>query len=536
MTLAAGKTGNDAPVETPPSSAQEISFHSLMIENEVAVLDYGSQYSQLIVRRAREIGFVSHLYPPSELARLKTPGAIILSGGPRSTSEENAPDVDFERLMAFGVPVLGVCYGMQLLNIKHGGTVRPGVTREYGPAKLIITEAGCPLFQGISKESQVWMSHSDTCSALGTAAGVIATNEDAIPVALQWSPRCFGIQFHPEVTHSHEGTAILKNFLTRTGASLARFDIQAFKAQMISQIKADVGDREVICGVSGGVDSTVLAVLLHRAGVKVRCLYIDTGLMRLNETAEVREQFAEVGVPVEIIDSSQRFLTALRGVADPEKKRTIIGELFVDVFWEAAANVELLAQGTLYPDVIESASSGSIASKIKTHHNRVDRILELKRQGKVLEPLAELFKDEVRALGESLGIPHRALWRHPFPGPGLAVRVPGDITEEKLAICRAADDIWIKELRRSGQYERVWQAYAALLPVKTVGVKGDERSYEQAISLRAVVSEDAMTADWVELPYEVLRNASNKILNSVKGVNRVLYDISTKPPASIEWE
>jgi GMP synthase (glutamine-hydrolysing) len=508
-----------------------------MTENEVAVLDYGSQYSQLIVRRVREIGYVSHLYPPAELASLKNPGAIILSGGPRSTSEKDAPDVDFEKLMSYGVPVLGVCYGMQLLNIKHGGTVKPGVTREYGPAKLIVTAEDCAMFKGISHESQVWMSHSDTCSQLSDATRVIATNEDAVPVALQWSERCFGIQFHPEVTHSHEGTAMLKSFLTQTGTKLAKFDIQAFKAQMLASIKSEVGDREVICGVSGGVDSTVLAVLLQKADVKLRALYIDTGLMRLNETAEVKTQFEEVGVPIEIVDASREFLGALKGVTDPEQKRKIIGNLFIDVFWKAAGDrVELLAQGTLYPDVIESATSGSIASKIKTHHNRVDRILELKSQGKVLEPLAELFKDEVRALGESLGIPHRALWRHPFPGPGLAVRVPGEITEEKLVITRHADDIWIKELRRSGQYDRVWQAYAALLPVKTVGVKGDERSYEQAISLRAVVSEDAMTADWVELPYEVLRNASNKILNSVKGVNRVLYDISTKPPASIEWE
>ncbi len=502
---------------------------------EVAVLDYGSQYSQLIVRRVRELGFMAHLYPPARLLDLNSPGAIILSGGPRSTSDEDAPDVDFAMLMAFDVPVLGVCYGMQLLNIKHGGTVKPGVTREYGPAKLVVA-ADCPLFKGISHESQVWMSHSDTCANLSADTRVIATNEDAVPVALQWSERCFGIQFHPEVTHSHEGKEILKNFLTHTGAKLAKFDILAFKAQMLEQIKADVGNREVICGVSGGVDSTVLAVLLQRAGVKVRAIYIDNGLMRLNETEQVIEQFKEVGVPIEVVDASERFLTALKGVTDPEQKRRIIGTMFVDVFWGVADNVELLAQGTLYPDVIESATSGSIASVIKTHHNRVDRIMELKAQGKVLEPLAELFKDEVRALGESLGIPHHALWRHPFPGPGLAVRVPGEITEEKLNITRHADDIWIKELRRSGQYERVWQAYAALLPVKTVGVKGDERSYEAAISLRAVVSEDAMTADWVELPYEVLRAASNKILNSVKGINRVLYDISTKPPASIEWE
>ena len=506
-----------------------------MTPHEVAVLDYGSQYSQLIVRRVRELGFASHLYPPARLAELEQPGAIILSGGPRSTSEADAPDVDFGKLMSFGVPVLGVCYGMQLLNIKHGGTVRPGVTREYGPAKLIVA-TDCPLFKGVSHESQVWMSHSDTCQDRGGSTRVIGTNEDGVPVALQWSERCFGIQFHPEVTHSHEGTAVLKNFLSQTGAQLAKFDIQAFKEQMLASIKAEVGSREVICGVSGGVDSTVLAVLLQRAGVKVRALFIDTGLMRLNEAAEVKAQFEQVGVPIEMVDASAQFLSALKGVTDPEQKRRIIGNLFIDVFWAAADRVELLAQGTLYPDVIESATSGSIASKIKTHHNRVDRILELKEQGKVLEPLAELFKDEVRALGASLGIPHHALWRHPFPGPGLAVRIPGEITPERIAITQQADAIFINELRRTGWYERTWQAYAALLPVKTVGVKGDERSYEQAISLRAVVSEDAMTADWVELPYEVLRNASNKILNSVKGVNRVLYDISTKPPASIEWE
>lgn len=506
-----------------------------MTSHEVAVLDYGSQYTQLIVRRVRELGYMAHLYPPAELASLKNPGAIILSGGPRSTSEADAPDVDFETLRAFGVPVLGVCYGMQLLNIKHGGSVKPGVTREYGPARLVVKEPAT-LFDGISHESQIWMSHSDTVSDLHDGVRVIATNEDAVPVALQFGERCWGIQFHPEVTHSHEGTQILKNFLTRSGARLARFDIQAFKARLLDQIREEVAGREVVCGVSGGVDSTVLAVLLHRAGVRVRCIYIDTGLMRKNETAEVIEQFREVGVPIEVVDAGAVFLSKLAGVSDPEQKRKIIGGEFIDQFWKVADQVELLAQGTLYPDVIESASSGSIASKIKTHHNRVDRILELKKEGKVLEPLAELFKDEVRELGASLGIPHRALWRHPFPGPGLAVRVPGEITEEKLAITREADALFINELRRSGWYDRVWQAYAALLPVKTVGVKGDERSYEQAVSLRAVISEDAMTADWVELPYEVLRSASNKILNGVKGVNRVLYDISTKPPASIEWE
>ncbi len=506
-----------------------------MTDHEVAVLDYGSQYSQLIVRRVRELGFMAHLYLPERLAELENPGAVILSGGPRSTSEVDAPDVDFERLKALGVPVLGVCYGMQLLNIKHGGSVKPGVTREYGPSRLLIKDPA-KLLEELSPESQIWMSHSDTVSDLPEGTKIIATNEDGIPVALQWTESFWGIQFHPEVTHSHEGLQVLKNFLTRTGATLAPFDIQAFKAQMLDLIREEVGEREVICGVSGGVDSTVLAVLLNRAGVKVRCIFIDTGLMRLNEVEEVEKQFKEVGVAIETIDASEQFLSRLAGVTDPEEKRRRIGDLFVDLFFSLADPVELMAQGTLYPDVIESATSGSSASKIKTHHNRVDRIMELKRQGKVLEPLAELFKDEVRALGESLGIPHRALWRHPFPGPGLAVRIPGEITPERVAITQKADAIFIGELHRSGWYEHVWQAYAALLPVLTVGVKGDERSYEQAISLRAVISEDAMTADWVELPYEVLRAASNKILNSVDGVNRVLYDISTKPPASIEWE
>ncbi len=507
----------------------------MMTEGEVAVLDYGSQYSQLIVRRVRELGFVSHLYPPTRLGELNKPGAIILSGGPRSTSDKDAPDVDFAKLQSFNVPVLGVCYGMQLLNIKHGGTVKPGVTREYGPAKLVVAK-DCALFKGISHESQVWMSHSDTCQDRSGETKVVATNEDGVPVALQWSPTCFGIQFHPEVTHSHEGTKILKNFLSLAGGKLAAFNITSFKEQIIESIRREVNGREVLCGVSGGVDSTVLAVLLHKAGVKTRCIFVDHGLLRKNEREEVETQFKEVGVPIEVVDSSKLFLDALRGVTDPEKKRKIIGNLFLDVFFGAADHIELMAQGTLYPDVIESATSGSIASVIKTHHNRVDRVLELKEQGRIIEPLAELFKDEVRALGAALGIPHHALWRHPFPGPGMAVRLPGEITEERLATCREADAIFIEELRRSGWYERTWQAYACLLPVKTVGVKGDERSYEAAISLRAVVSEDAMTADWVELPHEVLRATSNRILNSVKGVNRVLYDISTKPPASIEWE
>ena len=504
-------------------------------QQHVAVLDFGSQYTQLIVRRVRELGFFAKLYAIEEFPDIGEPGAIILSGGPKSTSEADAPDLDFEALMAFKVPILGVCYGMQLLNIKFGGSVEASDRREYGPANLVLDEV-CPLYEGISKSSQVWMSHSDTVKVIPPNTKVIARNQHGTPVSLQWKEGCYGIQFHPEVTHSHEGLRILQNFLLQA-RDLQRFKIDDFKREIIADIKEKVGNKQVVCGVSGGVDSTVLAVLLKEAGANVRAIFVDHGLMRKNEGDEVRTNFERMGVPIETVDCAERFLTALSGVDDPEKKRVIIGNLFIDVFWDSVGNAELLAQGTLYPDVIESASNAkSKASKIKTHHNRVDRILELQAQGKVLEPLAELFKDEVRELGTALGIPHDILQRHPFPGPGLAVRCPGEVTEQKLKIIRDCDYIFINQLKEHGWYDKVWQSYACLIPVKTVGVKGDERSYEWAISLRAVISEDAMTADWVELPYSLLREASNRILNDVDGINRVLYDISTKPPASIEWE
>jgi|694.fasta_scaffold99776_2 GMP synthase (glutamine-hydrolysing) len=505
-----------------------------MLSRQIAIIDFGSQYTQLIVRRIRELGYYSRLFQPDELRTTGHPAAVILSGGPRSTREENAPDIDFAWLESLGVPVLGVCYGMQLLNLKHGGHVSPGTKREYGPA-LMVPEGGCPLFEGV-EPSQVWMSHSDTCTAVSEGTKVIARNAEGVPVALQFGPKTFGIQFHPEVSHSEAGSRMLANFIALADDP-PRFEMASFRDHLVAEIRREVGDRKVVCGVSGGVDSTVLAVLLHEAGVPLRAVFVDHGLLRKDEAAEVQKNFARLGVPIETVDCSERFLTALRGETDPEAKRKIIGNLFLDVFWDAIGEeIELFAQGTLYPDVIESASSGSIASKIKTHHNRVDRVLDLQKQGKVLEPLAELFKDEVRALGAVLGIDHDILWRHPFPGPGLAVRCPGEVTEEKLRIIRECDAIYMQRLRETGWYDKVWQAYAALIPVKTVGVKGDERSYEWAISIRAVTSEDAMTADWARLPFEVLASISNEILNHVKGINRVLYDISTKPPASIEWE
>jgi GMP synthase (glutamine-hydrolysing) len=503
--------------------------------NHVAVIDFGSQYTQLIVRRVRELGFFAMLYALEDFPNIGQPGAIILSGGPKSTSEPDAPDLDFEALKAFGVPVLGVCYGMQLLNLKFGGSVEKSDRREYGSANLFPVN-DCVLYEGISDVSQVWMSHSDTVKNIPEGAKIIANNQHGTPVSLQWDELFFGIQFHPEVTHSHEGLTILKNFLGQA-KGLMPFKIDDFKREMIDNIRTTVGDRLVVCGVSGGVDSTVLAVLLKEAGVKTRAIFVDNGLLRKNEAEEVQANFKRMGMEIETVDASERFLDALAGEGDPEKKRKIIGNMFIEVFWDAVGDAEMLAQGTLYPDVIESASNAkSKASVIKTHHNRVPKILELQAQGKVLEPLAELFKDEVRALGRSLGIENDILQRHPFPGPGLSVRCPGVVDKERLEIIRECDAIFIGKLKEHGWYDKVWQAYAGLIPVKTVGVKGDERSYEWATNLRAVISEDAMTAEWVDLPAQLLRETSQKILNDVDGINRVLYDISTKPPASIEWE
>ncbi len=500
----------------------------------MAVLDFGSQYSQLIVRRIRELGYMAKLYSPDAFDSLEKPAALILSGGPRSVTPESGDFLDIDDIRGLGVPVLGICYGMQMLSAGTGGRVDRSEAGEYGPAEIAVN-GGDTLFRDLPRELTVWMSHSDTVTDPPPSAAVLAENREGTPVALAWEDDVYGLQFHPEVSHTEQGTRILANFLD-TIHEPPSFSMESFRDELVDEIRETVGERTVLCAVSGGVDSTVLSVLLREAEVDLRCVFVDTGLMRRDEPREVMEQFDRLDVPVQHVDASERFLDAIEGVADPEEKRRRIGDVFLDEFFRAAGDFDLLAQGTLYPDVIESASSGSDADTIKTHHNRVDRIMELQREGRVIEPLDELFKDEVRELGSTLGIPPKILHRHPFPGPGLAIRVPGEVTPRRLEILREADAIYIDALRESGWYDEIWQAFCVLLPVKTVGVKGDRRSHELAVSVRAVTSRDGMTADWGKLPHDLLGTISNRILNRVDGVNRVLYDISTKPPSSIEWE
>ncbi len=512
-----------------------------MQQGGIAILDFGSQVTQLIARRIREAKVYCEILPPNvPVAKLEAlaPRGIVLSGGPSSVYERGAPVLPpFLRMTPY--PVLGICYGMQLLAHELGGRVVRSARREFGPADLV--RAGeSPLLGGVPKTSRVWMSHGDSVERLpaGFRGAGRTTN---CPYAVMEHPgkRIYGVQFHPEVNHTAHGAAILSNFVFRVCGCEPSWTMGTYARIAIGRIRERVGREKVLCAISGGVDSSVVAALVARAvGSRLVGLFVDNGLLRQNEGAEVIGFLkGKLGAKVRLVDARARFLRKLKGVTDPETKRKRIGHEFIRVFEDSVAHlgkVKFLAQGTLYPDVIESMSTRGPSATIKTHHNVGGLPKDLKFE--LIEPLRELFKDEVRALGTELGLPRDILWRHPFPGPGLGVRVLGEVTEPRLAILRQADAIFIEELRASGYYDKVWQAFAVLLPVKTVGVMGDARTYADAVAIRAVTSQDGMTADWARLPADLLGRVSARIINEVRGVNRVVYDVSSKPPGTIEWE
>lgn len=511
----------------------------LPMQNNVLILDFGSQYTQLIARRVRELNIYCEIKPYNKLPEnLDDFKAVILSGSPFSTLSEDAPHPDLSAIRGHK-PMLAVCYGAQYIAHFSGGEVAPSNTREYGRARLSQIKEG-RFFNGISSGSQVWMSHSDTIKKLPPEAELLASTEDVTNAAFKIeSEKIYGIQFHPEVYHTQDGARLLENFLVNIAGLAQTWTPDAFVESTVAELKATVGTEKVILGLSGGVDSTVAAVLLHKAiGDHLHCIFVNNGLLRKNEFSEVLEQYSGMGLNVKGVDASERFLAALKGVEDPELKRKAIGRVFIEVFDEEAHKVvdaKWLGQGTIYPDRIESVSaSGGPSATIKSHHN-VGGLPDFMKL-KIVEPLKMLFKDEVRRVGASLDIPAERLGRHPFPGPGLGIRILGEVTADKVAILQEVDHIFIQGLRDWGLYDKVWQAGAMLLPVQSVGVMGDERTYEKCVALRAVESTDGMTADWVNLPYEFLQKTSNEIINKVPGVNRVVYDISSKPPATIEWE
>jgi GMP synthase (glutamine-hydrolysing) len=505
----------------------------------VIVLDFGSQYTQLIARRVREIGVYSEIVPfntPIETIRSKEPRAIILSGGPSSVYEEGAPHPD-PAILNLGVPVLGICYGVQLLSYFLGGEVIPSNRREYGYAE-IYKRGDSPLFAGLPESLKVWMSHGDYVSRAPAGFQVTAATEAALGAIEDASRQLYGIQFHPEVAHTPLGKEVLKNFLINVCGFHCDWTIGSFIDTAVEQIRAQAGDGHVVCGLSGGVDSSVAAALVARAiGDRQTCIFVDNGLLRKNEFEQVLEAYREMNLNVVGVAAGERFLSQLAGVIDPERKRKIIGNEFIEVFQEEAnklGKVDFLVQGTLYPDVIESVSVKGPSSVIKSHHN-VGGLPE-KMHLKLIEPLRELFKDEVRRVGRELGLPEEIISRQPFPGPGLAVRILGEVTADRVALLQEADAIVLEEIRRADLYEQIWQSFAVLLPISTVGVMGDNRTYENAVAIRAVDSVDGMTADWVRLPYDVLQRISSRIVSEVRGINRVVYDISSKPPSTIEWE
>jgi GMP synthase (glutamine-hydrolysing) len=509
----------------------------------IAIIDFGSQYTQLIARRIRELGVYAEIFPYSiskeELlnsSKEKVEG-IVFSGGPASVLDEGSPKVSLDFVKSFDVPILGICYGMQLLSYLNGGKLEKSLFREYGYTGLRIIEDSI-LFKGVPREIVVWMSHGDSVVIPPSNFRVTSVTENGIIASLEnTNGRIYLVQFHPEVYHTQYGKEILSNFVFGVCNATKGWSLERFMKEEEEIIKKKVGNKRVVMAVSGGVDSTVMAVYLSKIlGTQLLPIFVNTGLLRLNEENEVIENFRSLGIEVKYVDASDEFLFALKGVKDPEEKRKIIGKKFIEVFFREAGDIEILAQGTLYPDVIETSSVKGPSATIKTHHNRVAEIRKLEKEGKILEPFRFLFKDEVRALGRVLGVPERIINRHPFPGPGLAVRIMGEVTKEKLDILRKADYIFIEELRNDNLYEEVWQAFAVLLSDKAVGVMGDERSYGNVIAIRAVTSVDGMTADWARLPHEFLNRVANRIVREVPGVTRVVYDITSKPPATIEWE
>lgn len=508
----------------------------------IVVLDFGAQYSQLIARRVREIGVYSQILPfncsVEEITELN-PKGIIFSGGPASVSKEGSPRVD-KKIFDLGLPILGICYGLQVMMKQNGGEVSCPLKKEYGLANIDIIKESV-LFKKISNKSQVWMSHGDSVSALAPGFEIISSTDNCPITAVEnLDKKFYGVQFHPEVVHSVEGTQLLENFVIEVCECDKTWSMTSFVDQAVEEIREKVGDKQVLCGLSGGVDSSVAAVLIHKAiGDQLVCVFVNNGLLRKGEAENVQKIFRDnYSIRLQYADAENDFLEALKGVSEPEAKRKIIGKLFVDTFYSEArkaGDISFLAQGTLYPDVVESQSAfGGPSSTIKSHHNVGGLPEDLKWD--LLEPLRSLFKDEVRELGRELGLPENMVNRHPFPGPGLGVRCVGEITKERLDTLRDVDAIFIEEITKANLYGEIWQALACLLPVKSVGVQGDERTYREVCSLRAVTSEDAMTADWYRMPPEVLQNAASRICNEVAGVNRVLYDITSKPPGTIEWE
>ncbi|AMD85043.1 GMP synthase (glutamine-hydrolysing) [Capnocytophaga haemolytica] len=507
--------------------------------SRLLILDFGSQYTQLIARRVRELNVYCEIHPYNHLPdEIDSYDAVILSGSPYSVRSEEALHPDLSAIRG-KKPLLAVCYGAQYLAHFSGGEVAPSAIREYGRANLSYIKAGEPLFEGIATGSQVWMSHSDTIKVLPTGGVCLASTADVVNAAyrIEGEPT-YAIQFHPEVSHSTDGKQLLANFLFKIAGFTPNWTADNFVEMTITALREQVGRDKVVLGLSGGVDSTVAAVLLNKAiGEQLHCIFVNNGLLRKGEFESVLLQYEGMGLNVKGVDASARFLSALAGITDPEAKRKAIGKTFIEVFDDEAhkiSDVKWLGQGTIYPDVIESLSVKGPSATIKSHHN-VGGLPDYMKL-KVVEPLRMLFKDEVRRVGRSLGIDAELLGRHPFPGPGLAIRILGDITAEKVAVLQEVDAIFIGNLKSTGLYDKVWQAGAILLPIQSVGVMGDERTYEKVVALRAVESVDGMTADWVDLPHAFLQKVSNEIINKVKGVNRVVYDISSKPPATIEWE